>query len=119
MENNETLNNIKKIATDLINFETYHGNTVAFIELFNYIKKIFKNFNIEEIIVNYDGIDNYNLVISNCKTDNFDIIFCCHIDVVVDKEYKAYEKEGCLYGRGAIDMKGQTAAVIELLRTLP
>lgn len=115
---NQILNNIKKTATKLINFPTYHGNSSAFIDLFKYVKNMFNNFYIEEIIVNYDGIDNYNLVISNCKCNDFDIIFCCHVDVVSDKEYRAYEKDGCLFGRGSIDMKGQTSVVMELLKNM-
>lgn len=118
MNNKKILEEIKKTASDLINFPTYAGNDQAFIELFKYVKNKMVKFNIEEIIVNYDNHDNYNLVVSNTDDKNFDLIFCCHVDVTPDKEYKAIEKDNKLYGRGAIDMKGQTAVVLELLNNL-
>lgn len=118
MDKAKILENIKNTTIDLISFPTYAGNDQAFIELFEYVKRKVKNFNIEEKIVNYDNHDNYNLVISNTTDNDFDLIFCCHIDVVSANEYKSYEKDNKLYGRGAIDMKGQTAVILELLNNV-
>ena len=111
----EILHNIKNVASDLISFPTYAGNDQAFIDLFKYVKEKMSDFYIEDVIVNYDNHDNYNLVISNTNEKDLDLIFCCHVDVIPYKEYKAKEKNNKLYGRGSIDMKGQTAVVLELL----
>lgn len=118
MNNKKILENIKKTAIDLIDFPTYAGNDQAFIDLFKYVKDKMLKFNVEEIVINYDNHDNYNLVISNTDDKNFDLIFCCHVDVIPDRKYIAIEKDNKLYGRGAIDMKGQTAVVLELLNNM-
>lgn len=115
---NSITQNIKETAIDLINYPTYTGNTNAFIELFDYVKNKMSKFNIEEVIVNYDNHDNYNLVISNTDSKDLDIIFCCHVDVIPHDEYKAKEIDNKLYGRGSIDMKGQTAVIMELLNNV-
>lgn len=114
----EILENIKNTTVDLIKFPTFFGNNQAFLDLFEYVKKKMKNFNIEEKIIRYDNKDNFNLVISNTVDKCVDLIFCCHVDVVPATEYKAYEKDNKLYGRGSIDMKGQTAVILELLKNV-
>jgi len=49
------------------------------------------------------------------RPNNFKIILNAHLDVVSGRkeQYKPYEKDGKLFGRGAIDMKG--AAAVEIL----
>ena len=49
------------------------------------------------------------------RPKKFKIILNAHLDVVSGREeqYKPYEKDGKLFGRGAIDMKG--AAAVEIL----
>ena len=118
MNNKKILENIKKTTIDLINYPTYAGNNEAFIALFDYVKEKMSDFKIEEKIITYNNHDNYNLIISNTDEKEFDIIFCCHVDVIPFKEYKAIEKGNRLYGRGSIDMKGQTAVVLELLKNI-
>lgn len=118
MEKNQILENIKNTTMDLINFDTYTGNSSALEALFNYVKPKMKDFNIIEKVIQYDNHDYHNLIISNTTDKELDIIFCCHVDVVPANEYKAHVEGNKLYGRGAIDMKGQTAVVMELLNTV-
>lgn len=119
MQKEKILENIKDMTINLIGFPTYYGNDNAFINLFKYIKKnIPDGFYVLEEIVNYDNHNNYNLVISNTLDENLDLIFCCHVDVIPDMEYVGNYKDGCIYGRGAIDMKGQTATILELLKNV-
>lgn len=117
MKKTEIIENIKSILTELISFPTYYKNDQAFIDLFEYIKTNIKdNLFVEEKIINYDNHDNYNLIISNTQSKDLDLIFCCHVDVIPDRKYAAVIKDNKLYGRGAIDMKGQIAVILELLK---
>jgi succinyl-diaminopimelate desuccinylase len=74
------------------------------------------DFYIKDIIVNYNNHDNHNLLISNVETTDFDVLFSGHVDVVKNDEYKATIIKRRLYGRGAIDMKGQVAVMMEILK---
>lgn len=104
----EIVGNTKK----LMKCVTVKENYKEFDKAFDIIKKELKDYYIEEIIVN-----NYkNLVISNTKDHDLDIIFCGHIDVVNNDTYEPIESNGCLYGRGAFDMKGQVSVMISLLK---
>lgn len=117
MKKSEILENIKNTAIELISFPTYHGNNTAFVDLFEYVKENKPHgYFVREKIVNYGNHDNYNLIITNSTSNELDLIFCCHVDVIPDKKYAAVVKDGKLYGRGAIDMKGQIAVVLELLK---
>ncbi len=116
MNKNEILNNIVNNTSKLISFPTYHGNDDAFKELFDYVKEQMNGFFIKDIIVNYNNHDNHNLLISNVESNDFDIIFSGHVDVVKNEEYKARIVGNKLYGRGAIDMKGQVAVMMEILK---
>jgi len=64
----------------------------------------------------FDGFG--SLVISNTEDDNFDIVFCTHIDVVPCDEYKYTEDDENVYGRGSMDMKGQVAVLLTLFKEL-
>ena len=118
MKKREILNDITLILTNLIRFPTFYGNKSAFKDLFNYIKSILCDYYLEDIVVTYDNINHDNLIISNTKDKNYDIIFCCHVDVVSAKEYDVKIQNGLMYGRGSIDMKGQVAVIIELLKNI-
>lgn len=116
MNKKEILDNIVDNACELISFPTYHGNDGAFKELFDYVKNQMSEFFVKDIIVNYNNHDNHNLFISNVEGNDFDIIFSGHVDVVKNDVYKAKIVNGKLYGRGAIDMKGQVAVMMEVLK---
>ena len=110
------LDNIINNTCKLISFPTYYGNDGAFKELFAYIKAEMQDFFIQDIIVNYNNHDNHNLLISNTEGNDFDVIFSGHVDVVKNDSYKAKIVGNKLYGRGAIDMKGQVAVMMEVLK---
>ena len=50
------------------------------------------------------------------RPEQFEILLNAHVDVVPAKanQFKAYEKDGRLYGRGALDMKGTALALTHL-----
>ena len=116
MTKKEILDNIVDNACKLISFPTYHGNDGAFKELFDYVKTQMADFFVKDIIVNYNNHDNHNLLISNVEGNEFDVIFSGHVDVVKNDNYKAKIVNNKLYGRGAIDMKGQVAVMMEILK---
>ena len=104
----EILDNTKK----LMKCVTIKNNYEEFDKALNIIKKELNNYYIEEIVVN-----NYkNLVISNTKQHDLDIIFCGHVDVVPSESYEPVVSDGCLYGRGSFDMKGQLSVMISLFK---
>ena len=91
---------------------TIKDNYDEFNKAFSYIKEELKGYFIKEIKVN----KYINLVISNTKEKNLDIIFCGHMDVVPNETYKGIIKDGNLYGRGSFDMKGQLSVITSLLK---
>ena len=117
MNKKEIINEIVSNASKLISFPTYQGNDAAFRELFDYVKTQIEGFFIKDITVNYNNHDNHNVLISNIESDEFDVIFYGHVDVVKNEEYKAKIVGSRLYGRGAIDMKAQVAIMMEVLKT--
>lgn len=73
----------------------------------------------EELYVKKYDFDGFgSLVISNTEENDFDIVFCTHIDVVPHEEYKYIEDEENVYGRGSFDMKGQVAVCLTLFKEL-
>jgi succinyl-diaminopimelate desuccinylase len=50
------------------------------------------------------------------RPEKFDLLLNGHVDVVPakDAQFKPYEKDGKLYGRGALDMKGTTLALTDV-----
>lgn len=104
----EIVDNTKKLMKCI----TIEENYKEFDKAFDIIKKELKDYYIKEIKVN-----NYkNLVISNTKDTNLDLIFCGHVDVVLCDKYEPSVVNGCLYGRGSFDMKGQLSVMISLLK---
>ena len=116
MKKTDIVNNIVNNTCKLISFPTYQGNDSAFKELFSYVESQMSEFFIRDIIVNYNNHDNHNLLISNVETTDFDVIYYGHVDVVRNDIYKAKIVKNRLYGRGAIDMKGQVAVMMEVLK---
>ncbi|MCI9233689.1 MAG: M20 family metallopeptidase [Bacilli bacterium] len=55
-----------------------------------------------------------SLIISNTKDENFDVVFCVHIDVVPCDKYQFQKERNTIYGRGTIDMKGAVSVCITL-----
>lgn len=104
----EIVTNLKK----LISFKTIKDNYSEFDKALSFVENELSNYYVKEYIIN-----NYkNLVISNTKSKDLDVIFCCHIDVVPADKYEAEVYDGKLYGRGSFDMKGQLSVVMSLFK---
>jgi len=103
---------IKKDLTNLLKYKTIKDNFNEINMSLEYIKNELKDYNIKEVMVGKYK----NLIISNTKDKNLDVIFCGHIDVVPCENYDFYEKEGKFFGRGTFDMKGQVASIMSLFK---
>ncbi len=108
----QVVNEIVNNSIQLMSCVTVKGNADEFDKAFQIVKKELSDYYIREIIVG----QNKNLVISNTKSKNLDIIFCTHIDVVPNDEYKGTIKDNKLFGRGSFDMKSQLSVVMSLLK---
>lgn len=99
----------------LINFKSVSKETEKTDTLIDLIiSKMNRNLIIKKH--NFNGFS--SLIISNTKDENFDVVFCVHIDVVPCDKYQ-FQKEGnMIYGRGAIDMKGAVSVCITLFNHL-
>jgi acetylornithine deacetylase/succinyl-diaminopimelate desuccinylase-like protein len=106
------LDEIVDIATNLISYKTTKDEYKEIDKALLYIKQQLSDYYFEEVMVGKYK----NLVISNTKEHNLDIIFCGHIDVVPALEYKAIKNDNKLLGRGSFDMKSQLAVMISLLK---
>ena len=104
-------NKIINLTKDLMSFKTYKDNKEEFSKLFKYIKDKYKKLNIIEKEFN----NNKCLILSNKNTKVFDVVFCCHVDVVFSDNFKISEDKDNIYGRGSIDMKGGCACSLEAL----
>ena len=105
---NEIVNNTIK----LIEYKTIKDNYSEFDKALDFISTELKDYHIEEYVVD----DYKNLVISNTKEKDLDIIFCCHLDVVPAAKYEGVLDNGKLYGRGSFDMKSQLSVIMSLLK---
>lgn len=105
-------NKIVEVTKKLMSFKTYKDNQDEFKKLFDYIKEEVKDLNIEE----YEFNKKKCMVISNQKTKEFDLLFCCHCDVVNTENWNITEDKENIYGRGSIDMKGGLACSLEALK---
>ncbi len=102
---------IVKVTKDLMSFRTYNENKEEFTKLFDYIRSRYSNLVIHEY--EFDG--KKCMVLSNIDTKEFDLVFCCHCDVVYTDSWDILEDDDNLYGRGTIDMKGGLAVCLEAL----
>ena len=106
---------IKEIVDNtvrLINYKTIANNYQEINKACDYIKSQFNDYYIKEYVIN--GYK--NLVIANTQEYNLDVIFCGHLDVVLNEVYAANICDNKIFGRGAFDMKGQLAVLISLLK---
>ncbi len=110
--------NLFKIISDLVSFETVYPNTKEFSNCVKYIKSYFKDYNLH--VEEFEHNNSKSLIISNHKTTKFDAIFCGHIDVVhASKSLFTVKRDGdLLSGRGVSDMKGQVAVMMQIMRKL-
>lgn len=100
---------------DLMSFKTYIDNKEEFIKLMDYIKNKYRKL----IIIEEEIKDNKCLILSNKENiSNFDILFCCHCDVVFTDNWDITVDKNNIYGRGSIDMKGELAVCLELINSI-
>lgn len=105
---------IVEVTKKLMSFRTYCENSEEFVKLFDYIKNRYSDLIIHE----YDFDGKKCMVLSNVETLQFDLVFCCHCDVVYTDIWDVSEDQDNIYGRGSIDMKGGLAVSLEALRTM-
>lgn len=112
MKKNDILKEIVSNLKKLISFKTIKDNYSEFDKALSFVENELSNYYVKEYVIN-----NYkNLVISNTKSKDLDIIFCCHIDVVPADKYEAEVYDGKVYGRGSFDMKGQLSVIMSLFK---
>jgi acetylornithine deacetylase len=107
-----------KILEKLISFDT--TSSKSNVEAINYIEKLFKDKKKYKIIKVYNSIKNKcSLLIKPYGDISKGILFAGHIDTVsVDGQkwsaspFKLVNKNGKLFGRGVVDMKGFLSLII-------
>ena len=108
--------NIEELLIKLISFKTITGNFKEVCSCYDFIqdylgdKFYYKKYKYN----NYESL----LISTNPDFNNFDILYNGHIDVVsaVDQEFIARIEDDKLFGRGSIDMKGQIACILHILK---
>jgi len=114
---------IIKLILDLIRFKTITKDQESVKKSFNFIKDYLKKSKLCIKEFQKDGF--LSLAISNHQIDfskKYDIILHGHIDVVPPSEKNQFipkVKDGRIFGRGALDMKGGLGVLIYLVRKLP
>lgn len=110
------LNEILEILKELMEFPSVSKEKEKTNELLEIIKNkyIKKDLYVKKHIFN--GFS--SLVISNTNEEDYDIVFCTHIDVVPCEEYAYKSDDENIYGRGSMDMKGQVAVCISVFNEI-
>lgn len=106
------LNKILSLTKFLISIPSAFNNKKALNDVLNLALKEVDNFTIERF--EKDGYPSALVYPQKSRPKEFKMILNAHLDVVAgkDDQFKPYEKDGKLYGRGAIDMKGAAAVLI-------
>jgi len=106
-------NSIIELTNKLISIPSTTESPQLLSEVLNVAKKGLENYSVEKF--SKDGIPSLLFYNTKSRPKKFKVILDAHFDVVPGKDYqyKPYEKDGKLYGRGAFDMKA--AAAVEVL----
>jgi succinyl-diaminopimelate desuccinylase len=110
-------NNSQDILVKLISYNTVTGNNQEIQVCLEYIASLIPADRYDmKIIVNKDIPNLY----AKSKKGNNPILLNGHIDVVPadESQFKAVVKGNKVYGRGAVDMKGAVAVMIEVLQNM-
>jgi len=109
--------NIENLLSNLIKFKTIEKNKEELKKIVEYCKDYLSSndklsFDIFQVNEKWNMICNYG--------QSVDVYFVVHLDVVDAKEeqFNPIIKDGKIYGRGALDMKGPASTVIELFKNL-
>ena len=102
-----------RTAQDLIRFRTETGNLEEIRKCFAYVANLFNSSGALVRIFEKPGIAPV-LFLSNCETEDFDVLILGHLDVVPaeDKMFEPYIKDGKMFGRGTLDMKSFAAVAL-------
>lgn len=107
--------NIKSYLIKLISFKTITSDKQENYKCLKYISSILNKADIPHTLSSHNGY--YYLFSRYTSTRSVDYVFIGHVDVVPVESPAAFlpkEKNNRIYGRGAIDMKGEVAAMLEL-----
>jgi len=112
------LNKILSLTQSLISLPSTRDNKKALNEVLDLVLKQVSDFTIERF--EKDGYPSVLVYYGKSRPKNFKVILNAHLDVVSakDEQFKPYEKDGKLYGRGAIDMKGAAAVLILVFKEM-
>lgn len=112
------MNSLEKRLSKLISFETVEGNNKEIRACIEYVKDELKSFGMKTSL--YKKSDTYSLLGYFKRKKNYKLILSGHLDVVPagKQEFIPKIKNGKLYGRGAADMKGCVAAMLDVLSYL-
>jgi succinyl-diaminopimelate desuccinylase len=110
------LQKILSLTRTLISIKSNSSNKEALKTVLDVALKELKE--IKNLTIEYfekDGVPSALVYQGNKRPKRFKVILNAHLDVVAakDNQFKPYEENGKLYGRGAIDMKA--AAAVEIL----
>lgn len=104
---------LTKFVNNLIEFSTETGNIEEITKCFAYCVKLFEGTDAK--IEVFDGVPSAPVLrVSNAETDDYDVLVLGHLDVVPAPAHMfvPFEKNGRLYGRGALDMKSFAAVAL-------
>ena len=107
------MDKILPLTNFLISIPSTRDNKKALNDVLDLALKEVKGFTIERF--EKDGYPSALVYSQKIRPKNFKVILNAHLDVVSGRQeqYKPYEKDGQLFGRGTVDMKG--AAAVEIL----
>lgn len=115
-QNTNTLRkHLVSLTTDLVHFPSHWHKKEEMLELVNYIQDYFEG---EPTVIRpfiFESLP--SLFITFEETKHPQILLSGHLDVVENSvRYEAEEKEGRLYGSGALDMKGGVACMMAVMK---
>jgi len=114
------IKHVKEILKELIGFQFYEG--VSGVRLREYLKKSFVGCHVEEIR-NPRTRQSHLVIAIDCKLKNLEsaIILSGHMDTIVPQpawDVLPIEKDGKIFGLGAVDMRGFIACLVALKQEL-
>lgn len=106
------------LAKKLITIPSTADNPKALEEILKICKEELSDFNFKDFKKN--GIKSLLFYNTSSLPKKFKLILNSHLDVISAKpeQYKPYEKDGKLYGRGAYDMKAAVATILLLFKEM-
>ena len=112
------LTQILDLSKKLMYIPSSAENQQALFDVLEEAKKYLDGFTIEEFERN--GKPSLLAYVGEKRPEKFTLLLNAHLDVVPGKpdQYKPFEKDGKLFGRGAYDMKAAAAAEILLFKEL-